>query len=274
MTPLRILVKIGGSTLGDADTTTADLVWLQSQGHQVAVVHGGGKHITQWLERLHVPTTFLDGLRVTGPDAIDAVVGVLAGVVNTQIVAAIHAAGGRALGLSGADGGMLRARIKNPALGLVGEIVRVDAAPVHAALAHGYIPVIAPIGLLDAGDPDSPTLRNNVPDKEGPPRATLLNINADTAAAAIGAALGADQFVFLTDVPGVKGADGSVIDRLTPTHALELIASGVIAGGMIPKVEAALRALEGVSASLIVDGRRSHALRDSVAGYISGTRID
>ena len=259
MTPLRILVKIGGSTLGDADTTTPDLVWLQAQGHQVVVVHGGGKHITQWLDRLHLPSTFVDGLRVTGPDAIDAVVGVLAGVVNKRIVAAINAAGGRALGFSGADGGMLRARIKNPALGLVGEIVRVDPAPVHAALAHGYIPVIAPIGVLD------------VPGPEG---ATLLNINADTAAAAIGAALKADRFVFLTDVSGVKGADGSIMPHLTPARAHELINSGIIAGGMIPKVEAALHALHGVSTSLIVDGRRAHALRDSIVGEVAGTRFE
>lgn len=254
----RVLVKIGGSTLGQEDTTVEDLVWLQRQGHQAIVVHGGGKAITQWLERLAVPTRFVRGLRVTDEASIGVVVGVLAGLVNKRLVAEVNAAGGRAVGLSGADG-VLLAKIKDRDLGLVGEVTRVDAAPLKALLTAGYLPVIAPIGVLEGAGAATPT---------------LLNINADTAAAEIGAALAADRFVFLTDVPGVLDGSGKVIPRLTAATARELIASGVIVGGMIPKVEACLHALRRVPLAAIVDGRQPHALRDLVAGSPVGTRIE
>lgn len=258
MSGKRILIKIGGSTLGHEDTTVEDLVWLQRGGYQPVVVHGGGKTITQWLERMAVPTRFAGGLRVTDEASIAVVVAVLAGLVNKQLVAAVNAAGGKAVGLSGADGAILRARIKDPELGLVGTISEVDAAPLERLLEAGYMPVLSPIGVLQG---------------DGKPTGTLLNINADTAAAAIGAALGADRFIFLTDVDGVRGADGAVMSQLSRDRSRELIASGVIAGGMIPKVEACLRALEGVPSAFILDGRRRHALRDSLAGLPIGTRI-
>jgi acetylglutamate kinase len=255
----RFLVKIGGSTLGQEDTTLEDLAWLQGQGYQPIVVHGGGKTITQWLEKMAVPTKFVGGLRVTDEQSIDVVVAVLAGVVNKGLVASINAIGGRAMGLSGADGAMVKGRIKDPQLGLVGEVTRVDGGPVEATLAKGYMPVISPIGVLE---------------KDGKATQTLLNINADTAAAAIGAALGVETCIFLTDVPGVKGADGNVMPRLSPSRVKELTASGVISGGMIPKVEAAMQALAFVKSSLILDGRTSHALRQSLAGAALGTRIE
>lgn len=254
----RFLVKIGGSTLGQEDTTLEDLVWLQGQGYQPIVVHGGGKTITQWLEKMAVPTKFVGGLRVTDEQSIEVVVAVLAGVVNKGLVASINALGGRAVGLSGADGAMVKGRVKDPQLGLVGEVTAVDGGPVEAAVAKGYIPVISPIGVLEQG---------------GKATATLLNINADTAAAAIGGAMGVETCIFLTDVPGVKGTDGAVLPQLTPGRVKELIAGGVISGGMIPKVEACLQALTYVRASLILDGRAAHALRRSLTGAAVGTRI-
>ena len=254
----RVVVKIGGSTLGQHDTTLEDLVWLHAEGVEAIVVHGGGKTITEWLERQGVPSRFVRGLRVTDERSIEVVVAVLAGLVNKQLVAAINALGGRAVGLCGADGGTLRARVKDPALGLVGEPSRVEAAAIEGLLAQRFLPVIAPVGVLEEGDRV---------------RATLLNINADTAAGEIGGALGAQRCVFLTDVPGVCDGDGRVLPRLSREEAQALIASGVISGGMVPKVEACVRALAHVPASHIVDGRRPHSLRDCLAGRDSGTRI-
>ncbi len=254
----RILVKFGGSALGHQDTTIQDLAWLQQQGRQPIVVHGGGKVITQWLERMQMPTRFVRGLRVTDEASIDVVVGVLAGVVNKQLVAQLNAAGARAAGLSGADGVMLRAHVKDPDLGLVGEIARVDPAPVEALLQAGYLPVISPIGVLE---------------EDGRATGTLLNINADTAAAEVGAALKADQFVFMTDVPGVLDGAGKLLPALTPQRVRELIASGVISGGMAPKVEACLRALRQAPSAAIVDGRQPHALRELLEGRPVGTTI-
>ena len=174
-------------------------------------------------------------------------------------MAAVNAAGGRAVGLSGVDGGMLRARVKDPALGLVGDVTRVDTTLLEDLLAKGYLPIVSPIGVLEVEEGDA---------------ATLLNVNADTVAAAIGAALQADRFVFMTDVPGVCGSDGKLLDSLSREQALGLMQSGVISGGMIPKVEACLMALENVHSSLILDGRRPHALRASCSGERVGTTIE
>ena len=134
MTDKRIVVKIGGSTLGQHDTTLEDLVWLQREGVQVVVVHGGGKSITQWLERLGIPSRFVDGLRVTDAESLDVVVATLAGLVNKRLVASIGALGGRAVGLSGADGAVMRARTKDPALGMVGEPTNIDAQVIETLL--------------------------------------------------------------------------------------------------------------------------------------------
>ena len=254
----RIVLKIGGSTLGQHDTTLEDLVWLQGQGFQPIVVHGGGKAITQWLENQGVSSRFVDGLRVTDTENIDVVVAVLAGLVNKQLVAAIDGLGGRAVGLSGADAGILRARIKAPALGLVGEPTHIETEAIEGLLAKGYLPIISPIGLLEKGSE---------------PTGTLLNINADTFAADIGGALKAARFIFLTDVPGVCDNGGTALPDLTRDMVQSLIASGTISGGMIPKVEACLRALQHVPAAHILDGRHSHALRDCIAGRPVGTRI-
>ena len=244
--------------MGEGDTTIADLAWLQQEGHLPIVVHGGGAAVTGWLDRLGAPTRFVNGLRVTGEESIDVVVAVLAGLVNKRLTDAINAAGGRAVGVSGADGPIAYARVKDEALGLVGEIERIDPGLLECLLAGGFLPVLSPVGCL-AG--------------EDGPAGGLLNINADTMAAAVGAALGADQFIFLTDVPGVLGANGALIEGLTAEEARGLIAEGVIAGGMIPKAEACLRALEGVDESFILDGRSPGILRQAVSGAICGTRI-
>lgn len=253
-----IVAKIGGSTLGSHDTTLEDLVEIQRRGRRPVVVHGGGALISEWLSRHSVPTRFERGLRVTDAETLKVVVAVLAGLVNKELVASIDALGGDAVGMSGADGGMLRARIADQALGFVGEIIGVNTAPVTRLLDGGVIPVIAPIAVLSDGER---------------PSAQLLNVNADTAAGAIAAALNARRLVFLTDVPGVRSAGGETLAELTSADAGRLVSAGIIEGGMIPKVEACLKAVRAGAACTIVDGRREHALLDVVEGKAAGTAV-
>jgi acetylglutamate kinase len=240
----RLVVKIGGSTLGGSDTTFRDLAALARAGELPVVVHGGGPEVTRWLEAMGIPSRFERGLRVTDEAALPVVVAVFAGLVNKRIVAAVNAEGARAAGISGADGRLLECRNADAALGFVGEPVAVHAETVRALLAAGLVPVISPIGWAPGEGAD-----------------ILLNVNADTVAGSIAAALGAERLVFLTDVDGVRGADGAVIAELTEGSARALVADGTISGGMIPKVEACLHAVSlGVTAQ-VVDGRVDGALQ-------------
>jgi acetylglutamate kinase len=248
-----IVVKIGGSTLGNHDTTIEDLVALQKEGKTLVVVHGGGDVITQWLSRQGISTRFEKGLRVTDHETLEVMVAVLCGLVNKELVAAIQSLGGRAIGLSGVDGGLIEARMKDEKLGYVGEVVKINPEPIEAILKGGYIPVIAPLGFGVKGE--------------------KLNVNADTAAGEIAAALGAERLIFLTDVPGVLDSSGKSLPRLSADEVSSLIGSGVVSGGMIPKVEACLRALPTVPITQIVDGRESHALLKALAGKGEGTTI-
>ena len=254
-----IVVKIGGSTLGSHDTTLKDLVALQSRGIQPIVVHGGGKTISEWMERQGVRPRFVRGLRVTDEPSLDIVVAVLSGVVNKAIVASILALNGRAVGLSGVDGGMLRAEVMDPELGLVGSVVEVDPRPARAVIEAGFMPVIAPVAL-----------RSPEAGKHG---GSLLNVNADTVAGEVALALGAERLVFLTDVAGVMDSSRRVMPRLTRRQAAGLMGSGVVAGGMVPKIGACLRALDEVASTHIIDGREPHALREVLNGADLGTRV-
>jgi acetylglutamate kinase len=235
-----IVVKLGGSALGSHDTTLEDVVICHRLGIRVVLVHGGGTAISDWLKRLGKQPRFVNGLRVTDDETMELVVMTLAGQVNKQLVAQLMGFGGKAIGISGLDGGLLQAQVRDPELGRVGEVHVVDLAPLLALTTAGYIPVVAPVALGSDG--------------------RALNINADTAAAELAATLGATKAIFLTDVPGVLDADRQLISELSALEAKDLIAQGVISGGMIPKVEACLRALAGVERSHIVDGRVPHAL--------------
>ena len=254
-----IVVKIGGSTLGSHDTTLQDLVTLQRRGVSSVVVHGGGKIISDWMAKQGVRPRFERGLRVTDEPSLDIVVAVLTGLINKNLVASMVELGASAIGISGADDGMLRAEIRNPALGLVGSVASVNTTPIDAVLNAGCIPIIAPVAL-------------KISDGEGASY-TLLNINADTAAGEIAAALGASRLVFLTDVQGVLDTSRRLIPRLTERQAQGLINSNVAAGGMIPKLEACLTALKAGGVSHIVDGRKPSALMDAVEGETLGTRV-
>ena len=253
------VVKIGGSTLGSHDTTLEDLVAMQGGGLQPVVVHGGGKVITEWMVRQGIRPRFVRGLRVTDRPSLDIVVAVLTGIINKSIVRSIHELSGRAIGLSGVDGGMLRAEVMAPELGFVGRVAEVNARPIQAVIEAGFIPVIAPVAAGTSDDSSS--------------QGSLLNVNADTAAGEIAAVLGAERLVFMTDVEGVMDSSHRLIPRLTERQARGLMRSNVVAGGMLPKIGACLRALEEVQTAYIVDGRRPHALRDNLSGKALGTRV-
>jgi acetylglutamate kinase len=250
-------VKLGGSTLGAHDTSLRDIAVARKQGRRIVVVHGGGATVSAWLARAGAEARFVRGLRVTDAAALEIVVAVLAGVVNKHLVAQLAALGAPVIGLSGADGLILQARAYDEELGFVGEITRVNHYPIEELLNLGYLPVIAPIAI-DADDREKPQ---------------LLNTNADTAAGEIAAAIRAESLIFLTDVDGVLDAAKRLLPRLTVHDAQTLIASGVADGGMIPKIEAALRAASSGASTRIVNGTAAGALARALAGDAIGTTI-
>jgi acetylglutamate kinase len=251
------VIKYGGHAMGNrelAEIFARDVVLLKQVGINPIVVHGGGPQIGEMLQRLAVHSEFIDGLRVTDAQTVDVVEMVLSGTINKQIVSAINAAGGTAIGLSGKDGNLLQARKlrrtkRDPEsnieklldLGFVGEPQHVNPQILTALEQAGMIPVIAPIGIGANGE--------------------TYNINADTVAGAVAAAAGATRLLLLTDVAGVKDKNGELIDSLDVTEVRALTEDGTISGGMIPKLETAMSAVEqGVDAAVIIDGRVPHAL--------------
>ncbi|HEY7294126.1 MAG TPA: acetylglutamate kinase [Dehalococcoidia bacterium] len=247
-----VVVKIGGSTFGSGDTTLADAAALRRTGARVVIVHGGGAEITRWLGIHQVPSHFVDGLRVTDAAAIDVVVAVLAGVVNKRLVAQLGLLGVPALGLCGPDGGVLTGEIENPALGFVGAVREVATSVLETLLGAGLLPVIAPIAVQRG-------------------TAQLLNVNGDTAAGEVAAALPGARLVFLTDVAGVLDADGKRIERLDADGCATLREAGVLQGGMLPKIDACLVAAAAGSRPIIVDGRAPHALLNATSAEPAGT---
>jgi acetylglutamate kinase len=249
-----LVVKFGGSAMGDPETTRTlveDLVLLSAVGVRVVLVHGGGNAVSELGNRLGLKPRFVDGLRVTDEETMRVAQQVQIGGVSRDLVAAIGRRGGRAVGLSGHDlGGWLRGTPRKHRsrdtgeavdLGRVGDVTLVKPAPLQALLDNGVIPVVAPIAVdADFGS---------------------LNINADTVATAVGAALDAHRLVFLTDVPGIRGPDGNVATGLSSDVLQGWLKDGTVAGGMIPKAEACLRALEdGVGSVTVADGTRPHVL--------------
>ena len=251
-----IVVKYGGNAMtgSGTDDFSQDIVLMKQTGIDPVVVHGGGPQIGAMLKRLGIESTFIDGLRVTDAAAVEVVEMVLTGSINKQIVTGINAAGGRAVGLSGKDGNLVVAKKlalirTDPAtgqkesvdLGFVGEPDRVNPEVLHAIMKSETIPVIAPIGVGSKGE--------------------TFNINADTVSGAIAGALKAERLILLTDVEGVLDQDKKLIPRLSVKEARALIADGTISGGMIPKIQTAIDAVEsGVNAAVILDGRIPHVL--------------
>jgi acetylglutamate kinase len=252
-----VVVKYGGHAMGAGGETFApDIALLHQLGIQPIVVHGGGPQINRMLDRLGIKSSFVNGLRVTDAETMEVVEMVLAGTINKQLVAAINTAGGRAIGLTGKDGSLLRARklTRNGELGFVGEPERVDAGVLDGFQRAAMIPVIAPIGVGAAGE--------------------TYNINADTVAGAVAGAVKATRFLLLTDVAGVLDSDKTLIPEVSAAEVRRLIADGTISGGMIPKVETCLEAVDaGVEAAVILDGRVPHAILLELLGEGAGTLI-
>ncbi|MDA0269466.1 MAG: acetylglutamate kinase [Chloroflexi bacterium] len=247
------VIKIGGSTLGSEDTTLQDVAALNRAGERVVVVHGGGAMITEWLKKMEIDSVFVDGLRSTNAAALEVVVGVLRGVVNTQLVGEIVALGGRAVGICGVDGACVRAERYDDRLEYVGRVTSVDGAFIEGLLDAGVIPVIAPIGFEAPNQP--------------------LNINADTVAGEVARAIRADSLTFLTDVDGLMDAQKQVLSEVDAATAAALRADGTLAGGMIPKIDACFRAAEAGARALIANGTQPGTLRRIAAGEAIGTLI-
>jgi acetylglutamate kinase len=256
-TKRTIVIKIGGSTLESNDTTLSDIVSLQDSGNEIVVVHGGGPLISDWMKRQGLLPRFIKGLRVTDSASLEIAVAVLAGLINKQLVSTIASLGGRAIGLSGVDGNMLQGQISNPDLGFVGRITKVDPNPILGILQAGYIPMIAPVAIAETEQAGS----------------FLLNINGDIAAGHLAWALKADELIFLTDVAGVLDSSGRLISRLTAREARGLITAGIAHGGMIPKLESCIVAIERVPKARILDGRHPGTLIKALNNDTLGTQI-
>ncbi|HEV8227223.1 MAG TPA: acetylglutamate kinase [Methylomirabilota bacterium] len=247
-----VVIKYGGSAMakpGLRDLFSRDIALATTLGIRPVVVHGGGPQIDRLMKRLGKNPHFIGGLRVTDDETMDIVEMILAGSINKEIVGAIGVHGGRAVGLCGGDGGLIRANRRHHVLpdgreidlGRVGEVKAVSPEPLELLQDHGFVPVLAPLGIGPAGE--------------------LLNINADLVAGDVAAALGAVKVIFLSDVPGIRDRDGHLLPRVTLLEIDALIQHGVIEGGMLPKVEACRRALKGgVGSAHIVDGRLPNAL--------------
>jgi acetylglutamate kinase len=247
-----VVVKLGGTTLADQQQVLAEVAQV-ARKRPVVLVHGGGKRMTEWLERLGVQTRFENGLRVTDPAALEVAAAVLRGVVNSELVAALRDAGCDAVGLSGVDGGLLIGR-RLPDVGLVATVTGVRRDLLDQLMVGGQVPVVAPLAR----------------DEDG----VVCNVNADDAAAGLAAGLGARQLVLMTDVDGIRDAAGDKLDTITPEEAAALIADGTIRGGMVPKVKAALAALAWeASEAIIADGSAEHALARALDDPTFGTRV-
>ncbi|MCX7566850.1 acetylglutamate kinase [Sulfitobacter sp. F26169L] len=253
-----VVIKLGGHAMGSDEAMTEfarDVVLMRQVGVNPVIVHGGGPMINDMLGRLNIKSEFSNGKRVTDPATMEVVEMVLSGLVNAKIVQAISSQGGRAVGVSGKDSGFIICEQEDPALGLVGKPTKVNPRLLLDMAEKELIPVIAPLGMGMKGE--------------------TFNINGDTAAGAIAAALKADRLLLLTDVSGVKNAAGEVLTDLTATQIEELTADGTIAGGMIPKTQTALDALQaGVRACVILDGRAPNAcLLELFTDHGAGTII-
>lgn len=248
-----IVFKLGGAAHGEGDAALDLAAARHAAGEPVVVVHGGGALVGEWSRRFGIEPRFDRGLRVTDEPTRDIALAVLTGIVNKRLVAALARRGSWAVGVSGADGALLATRRARPELGLVGEVEEVRPRLVAVLLDAGALPVVAPAALGPDGE--------------------LVNVNADGIAGALAAALGARLLVFVTDVPGVRGADGAVLPTLDPRRIARLSQEGVIAGGMLPKLEACCVAAAAGCVAAIVHARDRAGMERLVAGGAAGTVV-
>ncbi len=257
-----VVVKYGGNAMINEQLkqqVMEDMVLLQLIGVRVVLVHGGGPEITETMARLGKKSEFVDGLRVTDKETVDIVQMVLAGKINKTLVNLLQTKGGKAMGISGMDGRLIQAEMKDERLGYVGSVTKVNTQPILDLLEKGYIPVVSTLGC----------------DKQG----NVYNINGDTAAAYLAGALGAKRLIMMTDIAGLlrdKDDPSSLISRITVQEARGLYQSGVISGGMIPKVDCCIQAIDkGVQKVIIMDGRVPHALlQELLTNEGAGTMVE
>ena len=253
---MKVLIKLGGTLLDAAESrhSLSRQIAAAARQHDVAVVHGGGKQLSRYLEEKGIRSTFRDGLRVTGPEALDAVVKVLAGTVNHELVASLVAAGARAVGLSGIDANIAEAEQMDPELGAVGKVVRSNPELLDLLASNGYLPVVACVG--------------------GDRLGCLYNVNADQMAVACAAGFAAGHLLFLTDVAGVMDGNGRICPSLTASQSERLMADGIATGGMLAKLNAANAALRmGVGQVSIAPGSMVNVVERVLAGEAVGTRL-
>lgn len=254
---MKLLVKLGGTLLDDPASRrrlARELAEIRNAGHDLVIVHGGGKQMTRFLAERGVESRFINGLRVTTPDVIDAVLKVFAGSVNHELVASLVEAGALPVGITGIDACLTEAEPMDAELGAVGRPIRCNPGVLHVLTGAAFVPVVACV----AGD------------REG----RIYNVNGDSMAVACATGFGADRLIFLTDVDGVRGSDGLVAPRLTPSECAGLISSGVATGGMQAKLNAAADAVAGgISAVVIAPGALESAVARIVAGEEIGTAI-
>ena len=254
---MKVLIKIGGTLLDSPESRNrlaSEIAQAIQGGLKAVIVHGGGKQMTRFLAERAIESQFVNGLRVTTPDVLNAVLNVLAGSVNQELVAAFVAQGVRGVGLTGMDALLTEASQLSPELGFVGRPVQSNASLPNLLIEHGYLPVVACV----AGD------------RQG----QFYNVNADQMAASVAAAIQANKLLFLTDVDGVRGQQNSIYQTISSEECVELIRSGIAYGGMQAKLEAAIEALRlGVSEVIIAPGARSGVIRELLTGEPVGTRL-
>jgi acetylglutamate kinase len=255
---VKVLIKLGGTLLDNEESRrdiARQIAALPAQGVQAVVVHGGGKQMTRFLAERGVQSEFVNGLRVTTPEVVDALLKVFAGSVNKDLTATLNGTGARAVGLSGIDAGLAKAVQLNPELGAVGRIESIDATLLDLLVREGFLPVVACVAGGRNGE--------------------VFNVNADQMAVACAAAYGAQSLLFLTDVDGVRGAAGETLRHLTISGAKALIEGGVARGGMQAKLESAAAALlDGVGEVVIAPGAAADVVARLLAGESLGTRIE
>ncbi len=254
---MRVLIKLGGALLDSPETRISlaqQIAQARARGIELVVVHGGGKQMTRYLAERGIESRFVDGLRVTTAETLDAVLKIFAGSVNHELVAAINSAGAAAVGLSGIDAFLAEAEPMDPALGAVGRVTACNGGLLNLLTAHLYVPVVACVAGDRAGN--------------------IYNVNADQMAVACAAGFGATRLIFLTDVEGVLDASKQIRRSLTAPQSRQLIVDGVATGGMLAKLNAALAALSaGVEQVRIAPGSAQHALTRALAGEEIGTRM-
>lgn len=254
-----VIIKLGGSVIDSKDSAVQDVLKLsQLSGWRVVVVHGGGKLVTQWIADKGIKSEFHQGERITDRCSLDVVTAVLCGLANKETTAAFRAAGVNAVGLSGIDGGLIQGEIRDEHLGYVGDIVRINPSVLETLLQAGFIPIVSPVSF-NLNQTSSDTL--------------LLNVNGDTVAGEIAAAMQADLLVFLTDVDGLKDAAGNTIRYLDANQTNSILSSNVAYGGMIPKLHACVHAVNAGVVCRIVDGRSTRPILSAIENDCNGSTI-